>query len=603
MSSADFRLLFNNTFPDSEFLSQNLGLFAYPGFLDYARTLPNYCDFILSFQEKLNADKGFRKATECVPGFNYEFFFNKTKSGFHDFIHSEADKIKKEKAEAVLRAQKALEEQEAERQKQLAEESCKEKNCRSLALDDHKVLDDLSKEFQNQHDMALQQNDEKQVARCKKRVEALQKTISNNGLKFDYSSKVEHCPVFTSDDVQIFYNRHGTELDMCLYQELCEVRTKASSLQSHCADDFHAQIIIPAIYRFTAQAKTESNAQNAFNLSDFSRALTDTLSGCMNLLGKTASAIGRGVVSGIKTTLSPQHWKDMAVSIVSLASFLVDEMLYQDISDSAFISFDLLESNPLFSKHHKHKLELAQALDNQINSTLNQIKTMSLDKCLEKGVELGTTMILDALVLQALASVAGKARSALVQVAVDVVKSPAAQEYVIEVAGVGKIALEEGPGVAKKAIEVIKSNPDIIKTEAGVVGVVRGVVENNVKQGPEELSNKGFAFFKKGGRGLIGKEFEDFLFQKLGGKGSFKVKSREFDGAIGNVWYEAKSGQYWDMLQSSQSKLNKFKSDMGNRLHIACENGATYELHSNTPIPPNIKNWLVKKNIKFTEWN
>lgn len=47
--------------------------------------------------------------------------------------------------------------------------------------------------------------------------------------------------------------------------------------------------------------------------------------------------------------------------------------------------------------------------------------------------------------------------------------------------------------------------------------------------------------------------------------------------------------------------MANFKSDMGDRLRIATENGATYELFSNTPIPELIKEWLTKKGISFTE--
>lgn len=47
--------------------------------------------------------------------------------------------------------------------------------------------------------------------------------------------------------------------------------------------------------------------------------------------------------------------------------------------------------------------------------------------------------------------------------------------------------------------------------------------------------------------------------------------------------------------------MEKFKSDMGHPLKIATENGATYELFSNTPMPDSIKQWLDKKGIKYTE--
>ncbi len=103
-------------------------------------------------------------------------------------------------------------------------------------------------------------------------------------------------------------------------------------------------------------------------------------------------------------------------------------------------------------------------------------------------------------------------------------------------------------------------------------------------------------------KGLIGKDFEDFLTKQLGGNGSFSKMGRDFDGGIGDKWWEAKSGQYWDMIMKDQAKIVKFKSDMGARLKIAKDKGATYELYSNTPIPEAIKDWLTQKGMPYTEF-
>ena len=83
----------------------------------------------------------------------------------------------------------------------------------------------------------------------------------------------------------------------------------------------------------------------------------------------------------------------------------------------------------------------------------------------------------------------------------------------------------------------------------------------------------------------------------LGGIGPFKVGGREFDGAFGSRWYEAKSGNYWK-TQSTE----KFQSDICHHLKIAEANGATLEVFSNTPIPKKVKKWLSQKKIKFTEF-
>ena len=103
-----------------------------------------------------------------------------------------------------------------------------------------------------------------------------------------------------------------------------------------------------------------------------------------------------------------------------------------------------------------------------------------------------------------------------------------------------------------------------------------------------------------------GQAFEDQLQKQFGGRGRFTAKSptesREFDGAVGNIWYEAKSGEFWNKLLESPKKLDDFKADMGRGLKVANANGASYEMYSNTPIPQIIKEWLTRKGIKYTEW-
>ncbi|MCE4073615.1 MULTISPECIES: hemagglutinin repeat-containing protein, partial [Pseudomonas] len=106
--------------------------------------------------------------------------------------------------------------------------------------------------------------------------------------------------------------------------------------------------------------------------------------------------------------------------------------------------------------------------------------------------------------------------------------------------------------------------------------------------------------------GLSGKAFEEYLHGALGGQGSFTAKGREFDGAYGegnSIWYEAKSGRYWeDHAAEGTRGFEKFKSDIGAHNRIATEQGASYEVHSNTPIPQHVKDWLSKKGIPFKEY-
>ena len=117
----------------------------------------------------------------------------------------------------------------------------------------------------------------------------------------------------------------------------------------------------------------------------------------------------------------------------------------------------------------------------------------------------------------------------------------------------------------------------------------------------KRMEEKARQYNNTSAKGLLGKEFEDYLTETIGDEGSFKVDGREFDGGVGSRWWEAKSGDYWNHIKGNPRLLNNFYSDMGDRLRIAKEHGATYELFSNTPIPDFIKDWLTEHGIRFTE--
>ncbi|MFC9222626.1 hypothetical protein ACFT8W_18140 [Streptomyces hygroscopicus] len=89
--------------------------------------------------------------------------------------------------------------------------------------------------------------------------------------------------------------------------------------------------------------------------------------------------------------------------------------------------------------------------------------------------------------------------------------------------------------------------------------------------------------------------------RELPGRGSFREGGREFDGAyLGDdgieVWYEAKSGRYWDLANENPKVMEKFKSNLGDARRISEESGRRFSLISEKPIPENIVKWLNKKN-------
>ena len=173
-----------------------------------------------------------------------------------------------------------------------------------------------------------------------------------------------------------------------------------------------------------------------------------------------------------------------------------------------------------------------------------------------------------------------------------------ATNTIVETAEIAALTAEHGATAVGEALETVGKNPTLI-SEAGCS--TAKAVEKVVQQGTGAVKKSAGRIAQESG-----KAFEEFLVDKLGGKGSFVAKStktsREFDGAIRNIWYEAKSGKYWEKVLNSKKYLEKFYSDMGRGLEVTRAHGAIYELHSNSIIPKDIKKWLTKNGIKFTEW-
>jgi hypothetical protein len=282
-----------------------------------------------------------------------------------------------------------------------------------------------------------------------------------------------------------------------------------------------------------------------------------------------------------------------AVGIFDAAVCLMSEIERIEQLDQAMFSCD----PDRFDAEAKDYIEHRQAQAERVNAMLQELRSMPWEALVEHGFAAGSRIFADIFALNALSLGAAAFKTIAPQIdafidaaraekavaAAAGVKAPG-METIETFATAGKIAAD-GVEIAEEVAETIVKRPDIIQAEGGVTNAAKKVAN---------------------AANTRGKEFEDFLVQKLGGRGSFRARSatasREFDGAVGNVWYEAKSGEYWDMLLSSKKKLEDFKGDMGRGLNVAKANGAIYELHSNSPIPQGIKNWLTKKGINFTEW-
>ncbi|MEU2492153.1 RHS repeat-associated core domain-containing protein [Streptomyces sp. NPDC007883] len=136
-----------------------------------------------------------------------------------------------------------------------------------------------------------------------------------------------------------------------------------------------------------------------------------------------------------------------------------------------------------------------------------------------------------------------------------------------------------------------------------LVGLIKSIAKKILKAGVKKTNPDPPV---SGGRAAQqnGDAYEGFLKERLGGTGAFKKGGRQYDGSYtkadgGDVWYEAKAGQFWEGLNKYPNRMEKFKGVTGDARRIANENGAEYRIVSESEIPDSIAKWLTKKGIEW----
>lgn len=491
--SDDFNNIFKQVPAEYEILG-NLELFANQHFRNYACTLSSYEDFILWLHNKIKDDKNFR-----VPGFEYSFsVWGKTKSEFHELIKTEATRIIDERKERKLHEKPRL------------------------CVTDYSALEKLRSMYSS-----LDSMDQKLTDRWQQRTHAIKKTIDCHGICFDYSSQVQPS-AFTDPYADVFEHCYGTELDKQLHEELCGTRIIMLELQDLHTHNVHVHSFAPIVYRVTALAKKQQHVEQAFNLSDFAYDL-------VRIASQGVSAAGRGIIRGAKTALDPHRWPEMCKGLLTLDIFLADEYAQLEDLDRALFSSIISDDPTVFLEQSDAYVQHSQAQTQVFKKPLQQLKKMSWEELVEHGFHFGTTFILDGVILKAATLCASSAGRALIRNLAEALNSPLAKEYRIEVAGVGKIALEDGTKAAHKIAEIIKENPKFTVSNISTVVQRARDIDNLLKAGN---------LLDKGGLTMAGR-----ALQKHGSR----TKSM-FPKAIGNV--SAINAQGEDVLKEILTNPN-----------------------------------------------
>jgi hypothetical protein len=347
--------------------------------------------------------------------------------------------------------------------------ACMQSTCNAYALE---LLQNWKSEYQN----IKSHGDTQRVQRLEQRLHAAQAVINSKGLTFNYASQLKNKDNLGDDkDSAIFNNYYGTALDQQLHEELCEARQHIRELSRYYTSSEYPALYVPIISRVTSLAKQEQDLGSAFNLADCAHDLVTILSKGLSYLKafgiglanttvgtaliNTTIGVGKGMVDAAKTVIDPRHWVDMItgfpVLIVHSLVFLTQEMIHRERMKDAFLSDDKV----LFESFVREKqVQLAK-----IEEHIKNFMSMTCEDVGHHAGYFGTLFVLDGVALYSLKHATTAAGRKVVTTIAEFMESPNAPHHMIEVAGIGKIAVEEGMGAAYKAAETVAERSSRIR--------------------------------------------------------------------------------------------------------------------------------------------
>ena len=467
ISPAEFQDMFQSTSNDTE-LIKHLELFADQDFLANVRTFYCYDSVILNLKTKIDYDKTFRNKTKNIPGFTYKHFLWWEKSGFHDFINHESKRIKSKRAHETYKRRQ----QEKTARKQKKEHEFRQKYC--LHTDNTQELDALSKSYKERALAAFQAKNLDVSTRLLERAKAIEKTRQNPNLCFEYSSHVSHLKDSAHDKYADAFNKtFGTHLDCQLHKELCETRNAVIQLQQDRPRNFHTTIIAPVVHHLAAQAKTEQNPAAAFELSDICHTITHVIVKGIQTLRKYSRAAISGTVTGMNKVLSLEHWQDMVTAPLQLGLLFLQtaghEMALQDACLAAPLSKNNTDfANTLTKEYCLHSQAQINFIQQQLQQTCHKLSVVPWSRLAEFAAELGVTMILDTVMLHTVFGVFTKIGRMAIKLMNTALETGTlfTTEHAVNVAGFGKLIIEDGYEATIQATKAIKNDLDFFKTSA-----------------------------------------------------------------------------------------------------------------------------------------
>lgn len=184
----------------------------------------------------------------------------------------------------------------------------------------------------------------------------------------------------------------------------------------------------------------------------------------MDVLYNASCSVAKGAIKGVSTVASVDHWKNMITDTVQLAGMCIEAIGQEALFDTSYtIARSSQDSDAIVKFAQQYSLQTQQditAFKAIATESYNKFAAMPWQEVVENGAEVGTIMILDTLVLNVAGGCVGSANKAFINKLSNLTEGGAifTEQYAAEVAGFGKLIIEEGPQVTTKIGDVVKKD-------------------------------------------------------------------------------------------------------------------------------------------------
>src|SRR5581483_4384754 len=347
-STQDFQQAFQDISDINEILNQ-YPLYAFKNFLEFARPFPEYEIHIILLYEKIKNDKTFRKQTASMPYFTYSFGLRHEKSGFHDFVATEAQRI------ISIQQQRKI--------------SKTQQTMYSMPQDgdvlaEYTALSNLGKDHPPCLSLALKKRVKaiKSMIRCDHALQYINKS-------YDLNDNVKQLLKKYGYDITCFTQSYGHHLRHTIHQESLDLLNRIDTLSSDSILYDHQEALVDFTVAM-ANYNHENETDKALHIGDF----------CWTLLDY-GQAIAEGIVLGAYSAATDLLHNPLEASLniiigKQVLAYQLCKVLFNvaDISITALISTDQAKN-----KWYKY----TEPLNNIINH-INE-KNLSMRDLLKGG--------------------------------------------------------------------------------------------------------------------------------------------------------------------------------------------------------------------------